>query len=60
MEEFEISRYTYDMIYGTFFGMLFANIVQGIMLDAFGGLREKNDILNDDKTNKCYICNMPR
>jgi hypothetical protein len=42
MEEFEIGRFTYDMIYGTFFGMLFGNIVQGIMLDAFGGLREKN------------------
>lgn len=39
MEEFELSRFTYDMIYGTFFGMLFGNIVQGIMLDAFAGLR---------------------
>jgi hypothetical protein len=42
METFEIGRFTYDMIYGTFFGMLFGNIVQGIMLDAFAGLREKN------------------
>lgn len=30
------------MIYLTFFGLLFGNIVQGIMLDAFAGLREKN------------------
>lgn len=60
METFEIGRFTYDMIYGTFFGMLFGNIVQGIMLDAFAGLREKNQTLNDDKTNKCYVCNMPR
>lgn len=48
------------MIYITFFGLLFGNIVQGIMLDAFAGLREKNDELNDDKKNKCYICNIPR
>jgi len=39
METFEIGRFTYDMIYLTFFGLLFGNIVQGIMLDAFAGLR---------------------
>lgn len=60
MEVFEIGRFTYDMIYITFFGLLFGNIVQGIMLDAFAGLRQKNDQLNDDKKNRCYICNIPR
>ena len=60
MESFEIGRFTYDMIYLTFFGLLFGNIVQGIMLDAFANLRQSNDQLNDDKSNKCYICNMPR
>jgi hypothetical protein len=40
METFEIVRFTYDMVYLTFFGLLFGNIVQGIMLDAFASLRE--------------------
>jgi hypothetical protein len=43
MESFEIGRFTYDMIYLTFFGLLFGNIVQGIMLDAFANLRQSND-----------------
>ena len=36
MDKFEISRFTYDMIYIIFFGLLFGNIVSGIILDAFG------------------------
>jgi hypothetical protein len=60
MEVFELQRFTFDMIYLTFFGLLFGNIVQGIMLDAFAGLREKNEELTNDKKNTCFICNMPR
>lgn len=43
MEDFEIVRFSYDMIYGIFFGILFSNIISGIMLDAFGALREHNN-----------------
>ncbi len=60
MSEFEIMRFTYDMIYITFFGLLFGNIVSGIMLDAFGSLRTKNEEVLEDKKNKCYICNISR
>ena len=48
------------MIYGIFFGILFSNIISGIMLDAFGALREKNGELQHDKENYCYICNISR
>ncbi len=48
------------MIYITFFGMLFGNIISGIMLDAFASLREQNDNLVADKKNQCYICNITR
>lgn len=48
------------MVYLIFFGMLFQNIVAGIILDAFGSLREINENLADDKNNKCYICNISR
>jgi len=32
-------RFIYDIIYITFFDMLFSNIVSGLMLDAFSSLR---------------------
>ena len=48
------------MIYGIFFGLLFGNIISGLMLDAFGELRDTKDNLESDKNNKCYICNMDR
>ena len=60
MKEFEIVRFSYDMIYGIFFGILFSNIISGIMLDAFGALREQNNELVHDKENYCYICNISR
>lgn len=43
MEKFEIVRFGYDMIYGIFFGLLFSNIISGLMLDAFGELGETAD-----------------
>lgn len=39
---------------------MLANIISGIMLDAFGSLREKNGALQEDKENFCYICNVER
>lgn len=48
------------MIYFIFFEMLFGNIVSGLMLDAFSSLREAADVLENDKKNKCYICDKSR
>lgn len=36
---FESQRFFYDLIYITFFGLLFGNIVSGIILGAFAVLR---------------------
>ena len=60
MEQFEMVRFVFDTIYAIFFGMLFGNIISGLMLDAFGSLREINESLDNDKNNFCYMCNMPR
>lgn len=38
MSKFEIVRFLFDMIYIIFFGLLFGNIISGLMLDAFGEL----------------------
>ena len=60
MEDFELVRYTYDVVYMVFFDMLFGSIFSGIMLDAFASLREQNDKIDEDKSNLCYICNIKR
>jgi hypothetical protein len=49
MEEFEIIRFIYDIIYLIFFDMMFSNIVSGLMLDAFSSLREEADNRDSDK-----------
>ncbi len=60
MESFQIVRFSYDTIYGIFFGIMFSNIISGIMLDAFGALRDITTELQRDKENKCYICDIDR
>jgi hypothetical protein len=53
-------RFSYDTIYGIFFGIMFSNIISGIMLDAFSSLRDITNDLQRDKENKCYICDIDR
>ena len=48
------------MINFIFFGLLFGNIVSGIMINTFGELRSKREEMQDDKKNKCYICGRDR
>ena len=60
MDTFEMVRFLFDTIYAIFFGLLFGNIISGLMLDAFASLREITEALDDDKSNYCYMCNMKR
>ena len=55
-EEFELTRFSYDMISFIFWDIMFGSIVSSLMLDAFGSLREEQDTRQNDKENKCYIC----
>lgn len=43
-----------------FFGLLFGNIISGIMINSFAEKREKKEELEEDKRNNCYICNINR
>ena len=60
VESFKPLRFVTDLIYFIFFGLLFGNIVSGIMIDTFAELRTKRDEMYDDKKNKCYICGKDR
>jgi hypothetical protein len=58
--EFQTRRAIYDLIYITFFGLLFGNIVSGIILTVFAAKREAKEELIKDKSNFCFICNKSR
>ena len=60
VEEFQFVSFMTDLIYFILFGLLFGNIVSGIMIDTFAGLRSKREEMNDDKKNRCYICGKDR
>jgi hypothetical protein len=60
VEELKPGRFFTDLIYYVFFGLLFGNIVSGIMIDTFSERREKREEMTDDKKNKCYICGRGR
>jgi hypothetical protein len=60
MKKFHLLRFITDLIFFIFFGLLFENIVSGIMIDTFVELRNKRDQMHEDKKNKCYICGKDR
>jgi inositol 1,4,5-triphosphate receptor type 1/inositol 1,4,5-triphosphate receptor type 3 len=41
MDVWDPEKFVYDTIYYVFFGLLFTNIVSGIMIDTFAELRDK-------------------
>lgn len=60
MEYFNVGRFVFDTIYFIFMEILFSNLVSGIMIDGFGGLKEADGERDEDKKNKCYICSMEK
>jgi hypothetical protein len=54
------SRFAFDLIYFIFFGLLFGNIVSGLMTDTFKELRSHQGLIAFDEDNSCYICGIPR
>ena len=60
MDQFEFGRFMFDIGYVVFMEMMFQNIVGGIMIDAFAGLKEQDDFRNNDKETNCYICGMTK
>ncbi|CAD8133692.1 unnamed protein product [Paramecium octaurelia] len=49
-------KFFFDMLFTVFFGLLFTNIVQGIMIDTFAELRDQRQKIEDDIKNRCFIC----
>jgi|JI6StandDraft_1071083.scaffolds.fasta_scaffold10676_8 hypothetical protein len=58
--EFQTSRFILDLVYFIFFGLLFGNIVSGLMTDTFKELRSQQDLITFDEDNCCYVCGVNR
>lgn len=50
----------YELIYSVFFGSLFGNVISGLMTDTFAELRARNNEIEKDENNFCYICGFTR
>lgn len=60
MDDLYGDRFIFDTIYFIFMEILFSNLISGIMIDGFGGLKEADGAREEDKKNKCYICSMEK
>jgi hypothetical protein len=49
-----------DLSYMIIIVLLSFNIIFGIIIDTFGGLREEAAAMDDDMRNVCYICGIDR
>ena len=55
-----IARFFYDMSFFIIVIMIMGNITFGIIVDSFGGLRDETYNYENDKDNKCFICQITR
>lgn len=53
-------RLLYDNAYNIIVVIILLNIVQGIIIDTFGEVREKNKYNEHDRLTKCFICGLER
>jgi hypothetical protein len=49
MDEFNPSRFAFDLIYIVFMELLFQNLVGGVIIDSFTEMRENDDTIKKDK-----------
>ena len=55
-----IGRFFYDMTFYIFIIMIMGNVTFGLIVDTFGGLRDDTYNYEQDRTNKCFICQISK
>ena len=55
-----MARFIFDLSFFSLISVIFLNIIMGIIIDAFGTLREEKNNMYEDMKNKCFICGMDR
>lgn len=53
-------RFVYDMLCFLIINVVFINLIFGIIVDAFGVLRDENRSRNENEENICFICSLDR
>ena len=53
-------RVLFDFTFFVVMMILLLNVIFGIIIDAFGNMRENSNKLLEDIENKCYICGLPK
>ncbi|XP_076833707.1 ryanodine receptor 2 isoform X2 [Brachyhypopomus gauderio] len=55
-DEFEFYRIVFDITFFFFVIVILLAIIQGLIIDAFGDLRDQQDQVKEDMETKCFIC----
>lgn len=57
---FFYGKFFYNVIFHIFIILVLGNIFLGIIVDTFADLRDKNQLREEDKLLKCYVCQISR
>ncbi|XP_075894426.1 ryanodine receptor 2 [Nelusetta ayraudi] len=55
-DEFEMERMVFDITFFFFVIVILLAIIQGLIIDAFGELRDQQEQVKEDMETKCFIC----
>ncbi|XP_056284489.1 ryanodine receptor 3 [Pseudoliparis swirei] len=55
-DAFELYRILFDITFFFFVIVILLAIIQGLIIDAFGELRDQEQQVNEDMATKCFIC----
>uniref|UniRef100_A0A665VDB3 Ryanodine receptor 2b (cardiac) n=1 Tax=Echeneis naucrates TaxID=173247 RepID=A0A665VDB3_ECHNA len=55
-DEFEVERIIFDITFFFFVIIILLAIIQGLIIDAFGELRDQQEQVKEDMETKCFIC----
>ncbi|XP_053730272.1 ryanodine receptor 2 [Synchiropus splendidus] len=55
-DEFEVERIVFDITFFFFVIVILLAIIQGLIIDSFGELRDQQEQVKEDMETKCFIC----
>jgi len=58
--QYYLKKISWDTFIHIVVNLILANIFFGVIVDSFNDLRDKSTTINNDKINKCFICNLDR
>lgn len=59
-DDYEVYRIIFDITFFFFIIVILLAIIQGLIIDAFGELRDQLESVKDDMESNCFICTMEK